>query len=79
MVYILALELFLSRLRANLVLHDLTLPGVSVVARYTVEDISLLVISTAEVVGPCETTCSMSSERGKSLIMVLCTQDEVLQ
>ena len=51
MLYILALEPFLRKLKANPVLHSLTLPGSSEVARYTAyaDDVSVLVTSSAEV------------------------------
>ena len=51
MLYILALEPFLHRLKVNPVLRGLTLPGASEVARYTAyaDDISVLVTSSAEV------------------------------
>ena len=51
MLYILALELFLHRKKANPVLRGLTLPGTSEVARYTAyaDDVSVLVTSSAEV------------------------------
>ena len=51
MLYILALEPFLRKLKANLALRGLTLPGASEVARYTAyaDDISVLVTSSAEV------------------------------
>ena len=51
MLYILALEPFLRRLKANPVLRGLTLPGASEVARYTAyaDDVSVLVTSSAEV------------------------------
>ena len=51
MLYILALESFLRKLKANPVLRGLTLPGSSEVARYTAyaDDVSVLVTSSAEV------------------------------
>ena len=51
MIYILALEPFLRKLKANPVLRGLTLPGASQVARYTTyaDDVSVLVTSSAEV------------------------------
>ena len=51
MLYILALEPFLRRIKANPVLRGLTLPGASEVARYTAfaDDVSVLVTSSAEV------------------------------
>ena len=50
-LYILALEPFLCKLKANPVLRGLTLPGSSKVARYTeyADDVSVLVTSSAEV------------------------------
>ena len=50
MLYILALEPFLRKLKANLALRGLTLLGSSEVARYTAyaDDISVLVTSSAE-------------------------------
>ena len=50
MLYILTLEPFLHKLKANLGLRGLTLPGSSEVARYTayVDDVSELVTSSAE-------------------------------
>ena len=51
MLYILALEPFLRKLKANPALCGLTLPGSSEVARYTkyADDVSVLVTSSAEV------------------------------
>ena len=51
MLYILALEPFLRRLKANPVLRGLALPGACQVARYTAytDDVSVLVTSSAEV------------------------------
>ena len=51
MLYILALEPFLCKLKVNRVLSGLTLPGASEVARYTAyaDDVSVLVTSSAEV------------------------------
>ena len=51
MLYILALEPFLRKLKANQALLGLTLPGASEVARYTAyaNDVSVLVTSSAEV------------------------------
>ena len=51
MLYILVLEPFLRRIKANPVLRGLTLPGTSEVARYTAyaDDVSVLVTSSAEV------------------------------
>ena len=51
MLYILALEPFLRKLKANPVLRGLTLPGATEVARYTAyaDDVSVLVTSSAEV------------------------------
>ena len=51
MLYILALEPFLRKLKANAALRGLTLPGSSEVARYTAhaDDVSVLVTSSAEV------------------------------
>ena len=51
MLYILALEPFLRKLKANPALRGLTLPGSSEVARYTAyaDDVSMLVTSSAEV------------------------------
>ena len=51
MLYILALEPFLRKLKANSALRGLTLPGASEVARYTAyaDDVSVLVTSSAEV------------------------------
>ena len=51
MLYILALEPFLRKLKANPTLCGLTLPGASEVARYTAyaDDVSVLVTSSAEV------------------------------
>ena len=51
MLYILALELFLRKLKVNSALRSLTLPGSSEVARYTAyaDDVSVLVTSSAEV------------------------------
>ena len=51
MLYILALEPFLRKLKANLALHGLTLPGYLTGARYTAyaDDVSVLVKSSAEV------------------------------
>ncbi len=51
MLYILALEPFLRRIKANPVLRGLTLPGASEVGRYTAyaDDVSVLVTSSAEV------------------------------
>ena len=51
MLYILALEPFLRKLKANPALRGLTLPGSSEVARYTVyaEDVTMLVTSSAKV------------------------------
>ncbi len=50
MLYVLALEPFLRKLKANPVLRGLTLPGASQVARYTAyaDDVSVLVTSSAE-------------------------------
>ncbi len=47
MLYILALEPFLRKLKANVALRSLTLPGSSEVARYTAyaDDVSVLVTS----------------------------------
>ena len=51
MLYILASEPFLCKLRANPALRGLTLPGTSEVARYTAyaDDVSVLATSRAEV------------------------------
>ena len=51
MLYILALEPFLRKLKANPALRGLRLPGTSEVARYTAyaDDVSVLVTSSAEV------------------------------
>ena len=51
MLYVLALEPFLLKLRANPVLRGITLPGASVLARYTAyaDDVSLLVTSISEI------------------------------
>ena len=50
MLYILALEPFLRKLKANPALCSLTLPGSSEEARYTAyADVSMLVMSSAEV------------------------------
>ena len=50
MFYILALEPFLRKLRANLVQHSITLPGASTTARYSTygDDVSILETSSAE-------------------------------
>ena len=51
MLYILALEPFLCKLRANPILRGLTLPGAAVTARYTAyaDDVTVLVTSSAEI------------------------------
>ena len=51
MLYILALELFLCKLKANPALHGPTLPGSSEVAKFTAyaDDVSVLVTNSAEV------------------------------
>ena len=51
MLYILALEPFLRKLKANPVLRGITLPGANTSARYTayVDDVTLLVTSFAEI------------------------------
>ena len=52
MLYVLALEPFLRKLKANLVLCSLTLPGSPKVAWYTAsaDDVSMLVMSSIKVV-----------------------------
>ena len=51
MLHILAFEPFLRKIKANPVLHSLTLPGSSEVAKYTAytDDVSMLVMSSAKV------------------------------
>ena len=51
MLYILALELFLRKLKANPALRSLTLPGSCEVARYTAyaDNVSVLVTSSVDV------------------------------
>ena len=75
LLYILALEPFLCKLRANPVLHGLTLPDATTTARYTAyaDDVTLLVTSSAEVeevskeIGRYETVTGARINREKSV------------
>ena len=75
MLYILALETFLRKRKANPALRGLTLPGSSEVARYTAytDDVSVLVTSSAEVeevskeIGRYETLTGAKINREKSV------------
>ena len=75
MLYIFALEPFLRKLKANLVLRGLTLPGASEVARYTTyaDDVSVLVTSSAELeevskeIGRYEAVAGAEVNREKSI------------
>ena len=79
LLYILVLEPFLRKLKANPVLRGLTLPGASEVARYTAyaDDVSVLVTSSAEVeevskeIGRYEAVTGAKINREKSVSLQL--------